>query len=105
MKDLTILSWNVRGINNPVASRNVSRAIRESKANVICIQETKNSGWSDSLMNSIWDSENHDWIVVNSIGNAGGLLVSWINRNCLFIRKIALSLGYSVEEKLQRGRL
>lgn len=55
----------------------MQKMIRESKTNVLLIQETKCSSWSDLMMDSIWDSNQFDWEVVNANRTAGGLLFSW----------------------------
>lgn len=77
MNNLILSRWNVRGINNKVAVNNVKRLLRDSRANILIFQETKCQDWSDRVLNSIWDSSNHGWITVNSVGAAGGLLLSW----------------------------
>lgn len=57
--------------------RNVRKLLRESRANILFIQETKSQTWSDKRLDPNWDSRNHGWLAVNSNGNAGGLLISW----------------------------
>lgn len=68
MQDLSITSWNVRGANGVVARSNIRKLSKESKANILMLQETKCSSWSDHFMNSIWDSNLYGWQVVNSNG-------------------------------------
>lgn len=77
IKKLRIVTWNVRGINKKIATRNLRKLVRETKASILLCQETKNQRWSDSLLEEIWDSTNHGWLVVNSEGASGGLLISW----------------------------
>lgn len=77
MNNLIFTSWNVRGINNRIAVKNVKRLLRDSRANILILQETKCHDWSDRVVDSFWDSSSHGWIAVNSLGTAGGLLISW----------------------------
>lgn len=77
MNDLIITSWNVRGLNNKIAIKNVRKLLKESKANILFIQETKRGDWSDRGIDELWNFADHGWVVVNSIGAARGLLVSW----------------------------
>lgn len=76
MNNLIIASWNVRGTNNRTSISNIRRLLRESKANVMFLQETKCQQWTDLSLNPIWDSTNHGWIAINSRGAAGGILIS-----------------------------
>lgn len=80
MNNLIISSWNVRGLNNKVSVGNVKKLLRDSRANILILQETKCHDWSDRVIDSIWDSSKYGWIVVNSIGAAGGLLLSCDNQ-------------------------
>lgn len=41
MNLVRILSWNIRGVNNSVAQRNLRDLVGKSKAGIICVQETK----------------------------------------------------------------
>lgn len=51
--------------------------IRDSKANILFLQETKCEEWSHDMLEKLWDSDIHDWQAVDSIGASGGLLISW----------------------------
>lgn len=77
MQNLVILSWNVRSANSALARKNIRTLIKESRTNILLLQETKCGIWSTELIDSIWDSNLSSWLSVNSIGNSGGLLVSW----------------------------
>ena len=39
--NLKILSWNVRGLNNPQKRDTVKNLLKEWKCDVVCFQETK----------------------------------------------------------------
>lgn len=77
--DLSLLSWNVIGIRNIVAKGSLNYLLKKKKVKVPCIQETKCSSWDDSLKNSVWDLNSHDWVFQNSKGLSGGLATSWDN--------------------------
>ena len=49
MDSMNIMSWNIRGINNEVARRNLIDLIRASRGDIICLQETKSEEWSGEL--------------------------------------------------------
>lgn len=87
MNNLILSSWNVRGLNNLITIKNIKKLIRDSKTNILFLQETKCYDWSNSLIDRIWDSINHDWIAVDSIGAAGGLLISW-DKQILTLSKV-----------------
>lgn len=75
--DLSFTSWNIRGLNRLIARKNLKKLILESKADVVIIQETKCSTWSDQITDTIWDSNHISWEAVNSTGSSGGLLCIW----------------------------
>lgn len=72
-----ILSWNIRGINNSIARRNLRNLISANLPAVIFVQETKSADICDVLRDSIWDLNSHGWIISPSSGLSGGLLTSW----------------------------
>lgn len=85
LKDIVILSWNCRGVNNRV-TRNSIRALKDKiKADLLCLQEIKCHEWNKRLANQIWGSSNHDWVVEDSQGRSGGLACSWDNSVFQFI--------------------
>lgn len=81
--DVSLLSWNVRGIKNLVQKGSLSLILKKRKVNVLCFQETKCASWDNVLKNAIWGLNTHDWIIQNSEGLSGGLAVSWDNTTFL----------------------
>lgn len=73
---IIITSWNVRGFNNSISKRNVNRVIKETKANVILLQESKCQDGKDLELGHIWNYRNYGWSAKNSIGASGGLITS-----------------------------
>ncbi|KAK1347753.1 hypothetical protein POM88_055030 [Heracleum sosnowskyi] len=77
MEELVILCWNIRGVNKDTNRANVKHTALKNQTNIICLQETKCSNWSQSMQNDIWDVADHGWAIQNSEGFSGGLLTSW----------------------------
>jgi exonuclease III len=46
----TILSWNIRGLNDPAKRENVKQPILSSGATIVCLQETKIINWNNNLL-------------------------------------------------------
>lgn len=67
MDELTLLSWNIRGIGNDVARANLKYLIWEIEPLVLMIQETKSKEWSDYNSESLWRSNNYGWSAHNAI--------------------------------------
>ena len=38
---IKILSWNVRGVNDPVKRRVIKSFLRSNRVDLVCLQETK----------------------------------------------------------------
>ena len=77
---LKLLSWNVRGANNP-EKRNVIRSfIRSQRVDLVCLQETKIQEMSLADACSFGVGRLAEWKVVEAEGTAGGILVIWDTR-------------------------
>lgn len=75
--DLAILSWNVRGLNNPAKRRAVQKAVQEFRCNVVCLQETKLSHVNSSLVREILGGSFGDsFIFLPADGTKGGILLA-----------------------------
>ena len=77
---MKILSWNVRGANDSSKRKVIKTFIRNQRADVICIQETKIQAMSDYIARSIGSGRFIEWKVVNAEGASGGILVCWDKR-------------------------
>jgi exonuclease III len=73
-----ILNWNVRGLNS-VARQDAVRVMADaSKIDVVCLQETKLSNVSRSLILSMLGSDfDNNFICLPSEGASGGILIAW----------------------------
>jgi hypothetical protein len=75
-----ILSWNVRGLNEGDKRLKVRNLIRQWKADIICLQETKPDFISNRLVRSLWGCHFVDWCYLASRGASGGILIMWDRR-------------------------
>jgi exonuclease III len=64
---LKILSWNVRGLNNPWKREVVKNLLRDWKGDVVCLQETKLTTVNLSIIRSIWGNMYVGWEVLNAV--------------------------------------
>ena len=54
--NLKLLSWNVRGLNNPHKRDTVKNLLKEWKCDVVCFHETKLDYTNSSVMKCFWGS-------------------------------------------------
>lgn len=81
MDSINIMSWNIRGINNAVARRNLIELIRDSRGDIICIQETKSEVWTDELEKFVSSLVNYRMTYQPARGLSGGLVTFWKHEN------------------------
>jgi hypothetical protein len=77
---LRLISWNVRGLNNPQKRESVKHWLRSWKCDAVCLQETKLEVVDLQLVRSLWGSPYVDWDFLPAIGSAGGVLMIWDTR-------------------------
>ncbi|KAK9988965.1 hypothetical protein SO802_029204 [Lithocarpus litseifolius] len=95
---LKMISWNVRGLNNPRKRLVVKNLLREWKCDV-CLQETKIACMNWRLVRSLWGCPYVDWPVLEADGTAGGILLMWDKR---VLSKMEVMVGtFSVSVKWQ----
>ncbi|KAL4601409.1 hypothetical protein ACB092_11G271100 [Castanea dentata] len=71
---LRMLSWNVRGLNNPQKREVCKNLLRERKCDIVCLQETKLSSLNSSIVRSLWGSPFLDWVALDAINTTGGFI-------------------------------
>ena len=87
---LKLLSWNVRGLNNPQKREVCKNLLKEWRCDVVCLQETKLASSNSAPVWSLWGSPFVDWAVLDAIQTSGGVLLFWDKR---VVEKIDISVG------------
>jgi exonuclease III len=72
-----IISWNVRGMNEPEKRMKIRKRLREWKAYTMCLQETKMEIINIEVIRSVWGCTYVDWIYLGSTSASGGILLMW----------------------------
>ena len=75
--NLKLLSWNVRGFNNPHKRDTVKNLLKKWKCDVVCFQETKLDCTNSLVVKSRWGSPFVDWVALDAVHTVGGVLVTW----------------------------
>jgi hypothetical protein len=75
-----IISWNVRGMNEYEKRIKIRRRLREWKADIVCLQETKMEVINAEVVRSVWGCVHVDWIYLGARGASGGILLMWDRR-------------------------
>lgn len=73
MMNLSILSWNVRGLRCSEKSAVAKEGVRSSKANVVMLQETTMSMVDRSLLHQVSHFSILDGVCLPSLGYQGDL--------------------------------
>ena len=95
---LRLLSWNVRGLNNPKKMEVCKNLLKEWRCDIVCLQETKLSSLNSTLVRSLWGSPFIDWAVLDAVQTSGGVLLIW---DKWVVEKIDVFVGqFSVIVKL-----
>jgi exonuclease III len=74
-----VLSWNIRGINDPVKWPFIRNKLEESNASIVCFQETKQESFDSSFIKNFAPKRFDKYAFVPSEGASGGLLTLWIS--------------------------
>jgi exonuclease III len=49
-----IISWSMRGMNEPEKRMKIRKLLREWKANIVCLQETEMEVTNKEVVRSVW---------------------------------------------------
>ena len=94
---IKMISWNVRGLNDPWKRLVVKNLLREWKCDVVCLQETKIASMNRQLVCSLWSCPYVDWAILEADWTAGGILFMWDRR---VLDKVEVMVGtFSVSVK------
>ena len=77
MNPSNILCWNVRGLNSRARQDSVRTLVYSSRADIVCIQETKMSGMSRGSLLSFLGSDFSNFADLPTVGASGGILIAW----------------------------
>lgn len=72
---MIILSWNVRGMGNPERRMVIKDVIKSNKVKIALIQESKLNSMSDRIIREVWGDKPTNWICVDAVGSAGGIIL------------------------------
>ena len=74
---LKMMSWNVRGLNDPWKRLIVRNLLREWNCDVVCLQETKLAGVDRQMIGSLWSCPYVDQVALDVDQIVGGVLMMW----------------------------
>ena len=77
MRSWKVLCWNVRGLNSEPRQRSIREKISESQCAIACLQETKLTDCSRSLIKVVCPMGFYQFIESPSRGASGGILTVW----------------------------
>jgi exonuclease III len=77
IQNYKILSWNVRGLNNPAKREDVRQVISSLKPDHICLQETKLSSFNPAIIrNTLGQDFVNNFVYLPAIESRGGILIA-----------------------------
>ena len=88
---LKMVSWNVRGLNDPQKRLIVRNLLWEWNCDVVCLQETKLAGMDRQLVCSFWICPYVDWVALVADQTASGVLMMWDRRA---LEKLEVMVGH-----------
>ena len=97
---LLLLSWNVRGLNNSQKREVCKNLLKEWKCDIVCFQETKLSSLNYFVVRSLWGSPFLDWVVLDAVNTAEGVLLVWDKR---VFEKVDCAVGLFSVNVLLKG--
>ena len=97
---LRLLSWNVRGLNNPRKRQVCKNFLKEWKCDIVCFQETKIAFIDIAFVRSLWGSPFIDWDALDAVQTSGGVLLVWDKR---VFEKMDVIVGQFFVSVLLRG--
>lgn len=77
VQNVDLISWNVRGLNSAVRCNTVHELMRETKCNIVCLQETKLQNMDGSLARFLGGYKLDSFANKPARGTRGGILLLW----------------------------
>jgi len=75
-----LISWNVRGLNQRSKLLKIRNLLRQWKADIISLKETKLELFSNCIVKILWGCQFVDWFYLPSSGASSGILLMWDRR-------------------------
>lgn len=75
--DLSLLNWNVRGLNDAAHRELVRNTVTSYRPNIACLQETKLSAFNARLANETLGHLLDSYLELPEQGTRGGILLAW----------------------------
>ena len=72
-----ILSWNVRGLNNPTKRKAVKDFVATVKVNLVCFQETKLDVIDHFMLIECLGRSFDGFVYLPAVETRGGILLAW----------------------------
>lgn len=96
---MNILVWNVRGINSQMKWDALRDKILESKASIVCLQETNREFFDEAYIKKFCPRHLDKFEFFPSEGASGGLLIVWNSR--WYDGLLLVANSYSITVKLR----
>jgi hypothetical protein len=74
------LSWNVIGLHEMEKRLEIRGLLRDWRADIVCLVETKMAIISREVVQSLWGCNQVDWCYLGANGASGGILLMWDRR-------------------------
>lgn len=62
---MKIISWNVRGVGSSMKTAIIKNSIRNAKADLVLIKESKMSSINDKIIRKIWSNRHVKWAAMD----------------------------------------
>ncbi|KAJ1283662.1 hypothetical protein BS78_03G145600 [Paspalum vaginatum] len=92
----SILVWNARGLNAKARHNSVRDTILSSRADIVCLQETKVATLSTHLLLTVFGPDFDKFVSLPAEGTCGGILIAWKSTVCQAISTRVDSFSASV---------
>ena len=90
-----ILSWNVRGANDPNKRKVIKNFLGTHKVDLVCLQETKVQEMNNAVAHGIGVFRFLNWKTLNTEVAAGGILLLWDKRKISMVDYVVGSFSVS----------
>ena len=92
---IKILSWNVRGVNDPDKRGVIKNFLRTNRVDLVCLQETKVQEMNNGMARSLGVGRFLNWRALNAEGFVGGILLIWDKRRIGIVDSVVGSFSVS----------